>query len=437
MKHTNKKGFTIVELVIVIAVIAILAAVLIPTFTNLIKKAKISSDTQLAKNLNTALTSEEVLGNIPTTFAEVIDILRDNGYIVANLNPTQEGNFYAWDEVTNQILYIDEEFNVIYHSKDLDESSKTANPKWHIAVSTEEARQFAESKGVTVSLAPKSYEFMTQLNNMINGSVVLTEDITVTANADAEKLIVANGANISVNLAGSKIVINEADQVFNGNRAFTVDGGKLVISGGTVNAANSTTGTNGSYGAIRVNGGDAQVTDMILSNNRNNGMNIKVLEGGTATIGGKTEITSERGGCVESGGIVTITGGTFNQVGAPIDWCSTVLAVCSGGELIVTGGTFNGANDVISVFSSGGTIKIQGGTFNLGDGTPFALTTAADADADSVVEITGGTFGGKAWDQFTEAEWIALCGGNTPEVEIVKNAGQVVKVILTLAKPAA
>ena len=54
MKHTNKQGFTIVELVIVIAVIAILAAVLIPTFSNLIKKANISNDTAIAKNLNTA-----------------------------------------------------------------------------------------------------------------------------------------------------------------------------------------------------------------------------------------------------------------------------------------------------------------------------------------------------------------------------------------------
>ena len=35
----NKKGFTIVELVIVIAVIAILSAILIPTFVNLTDKA--------------------------------------------------------------------------------------------------------------------------------------------------------------------------------------------------------------------------------------------------------------------------------------------------------------------------------------------------------------------------------------------------------------
>ena len=38
MKKYTNKGFTIVELVIVVAVIAILAAVLIPTFASLIKK---------------------------------------------------------------------------------------------------------------------------------------------------------------------------------------------------------------------------------------------------------------------------------------------------------------------------------------------------------------------------------------------------------------
>lgn len=40
MKKQTKKGFTLVELVIVIAVIAILSAILIPTFGNVISQAK-------------------------------------------------------------------------------------------------------------------------------------------------------------------------------------------------------------------------------------------------------------------------------------------------------------------------------------------------------------------------------------------------------------
>ena len=50
MKKHNKKGFTIVELVIVIAVIAILAAVLIPTFTGVTEKAQKSAALQNAEN---------------------------------------------------------------------------------------------------------------------------------------------------------------------------------------------------------------------------------------------------------------------------------------------------------------------------------------------------------------------------------------------------
>lgn len=57
MKKKRGKAFTIVELVIVIAVIAILAAVLIPTFSTVIKKAKVSADEQAAANMNTALSA--------------------------------------------------------------------------------------------------------------------------------------------------------------------------------------------------------------------------------------------------------------------------------------------------------------------------------------------------------------------------------------------
>ena len=49
----NRKGFTLTELVIVIAVIAILAAVLIPTFTGIIGKANDSAVLQEARNVYT------------------------------------------------------------------------------------------------------------------------------------------------------------------------------------------------------------------------------------------------------------------------------------------------------------------------------------------------------------------------------------------------
>lgn len=49
MKKLNKKGFTIVELAIVIAVIAVLAAVLIPTFSGVVNRANESAAIQQAE----------------------------------------------------------------------------------------------------------------------------------------------------------------------------------------------------------------------------------------------------------------------------------------------------------------------------------------------------------------------------------------------------
>lgn len=49
MKRNNKKGFTIVELVIVVAVIAILAGVLIPTFVGVVAEAQNAAAVSEAK----------------------------------------------------------------------------------------------------------------------------------------------------------------------------------------------------------------------------------------------------------------------------------------------------------------------------------------------------------------------------------------------------
>ena len=44
-KFTNKKGFTLMEMLIVVAIIAILIAIAIPTFNNALNKSKVGTDT--------------------------------------------------------------------------------------------------------------------------------------------------------------------------------------------------------------------------------------------------------------------------------------------------------------------------------------------------------------------------------------------------------
>ncbi len=108
MKRTNKKGFTLVELVIVIAVIAILAAVLIPTFSNIIKKSKVSNDTQLVKNLNTALATDAAINGKHGCMQSALDAAFEFGYDVSKINASATDNKILWDQVNDVFCYLNE-----------------------------------------------------------------------------------------------------------------------------------------------------------------------------------------------------------------------------------------------------------------------------------------------------------------------------------------
>jgi prepilin-type N-terminal cleavage/methylation domain-containing protein len=65
MKNINKKkGFTLIELIIVIAIIGILATIAVPKFGNIQKDAKIKADIASAKVIADAASTEYVQENI-------------------------------------------------------------------------------------------------------------------------------------------------------------------------------------------------------------------------------------------------------------------------------------------------------------------------------------------------------------------------------------
>jgi len=107
MKKLNRKGFTIVELVIVIAVIGVLAAVLIPTFTKMIRKSQVSTDTQLIRNLNTALEADKVESK-HVTMTQALQSAKDYGYDISKINASRTNNEIVWDSDNDVFCYVNE-----------------------------------------------------------------------------------------------------------------------------------------------------------------------------------------------------------------------------------------------------------------------------------------------------------------------------------------
>ena len=77
MKKSNKKGFTLVELIVVIAIMAILAAVLVPTVTSKIRDANESAANSSASAVANNVQSEII--SIKSGLAS-----NDNKYVVAD-----------------------------------------------------------------------------------------------------------------------------------------------------------------------------------------------------------------------------------------------------------------------------------------------------------------------------------------------------------------
>ena len=104
MNRNTKKGFTIVELIIVIAVIAVLAAVLIPTFSNLINQAQQAKDTALVSDLNKGL---KMSGKNFDTMHDALTAVEENvGINVAKINAVATDSEILWDSVNQCFVYL-------------------------------------------------------------------------------------------------------------------------------------------------------------------------------------------------------------------------------------------------------------------------------------------------------------------------------------------
>lgn len=106
------------ELVIVIAVIAVLAAVLIPTFANIVDRANMSSDQQSVANMNKILIADSI-DDKPESLQEIYDILESGGFKGDGLVAVSEGYEFAWMKSENKIVLLNTENRTVVYPDEL------------------------------------------------------------------------------------------------------------------------------------------------------------------------------------------------------------------------------------------------------------------------------------------------------------------------------
>lgn len=77
LRNKKKKGFTLIELIIVIAIIAILVAIAVPQFGKIRAKANISADMANAKSLYSAIAACVADETLPANTDAIIDLEED------------------------------------------------------------------------------------------------------------------------------------------------------------------------------------------------------------------------------------------------------------------------------------------------------------------------------------------------------------------------
>lgn len=119
-----KQGFTLVELVVVIAVIAILSGASVGAYFGIISQANKSTDDQTLKLINDGLKREEIISGKPETASKAFEaILNQTDIDLYNVDPKDANSFYVYDLENNKVYIDDGNNNVRDENNTIDYNS--------------------------------------------------------------------------------------------------------------------------------------------------------------------------------------------------------------------------------------------------------------------------------------------------------------------------
>ena len=344
IKRNNKKGFTIVELVIVIAVIAILAAVLIPTFAGIIKKANLSADMQAVRQMNVALAADGAV--TPTDIFALHEVLAENGMTSEDYRPLTNDTYFFWDADLNRVLHVDKDMIVIAPEEYAGQAYSTTSKWYSLSLEImEEKIDIKDGKATVANGAQMQYV----LNEIKDGK----REVAITVNG-------------TIDMMGAAFNLPSFDKEYN----ITISGGGTIKNVTAIDyaqeALSSKAGQNGVYDCAlipSVNAGSTVTISNVTFENLNvkntNASGVALLignvAGGTATIEGVTINNSSVIGHRNTGALVGRVGDKGNLIIKGDIKLNNVDVMTVGGR----SGMLVGVNDESTIDASAAAIKLD------------------------------------------------------------------------------
>lgn len=162
----NKKGFTMIELIIVIAVIAVLTAILVPTFIHLASKAGDASDKTIVKNANTQLALKAAQGRRNTSMSEAVKDVDEIGYHMSGVS-TSNGNQICWDRLNDRFVLFNKDNQII-----LADGDRTQPTEEELVDFFKPVSNFADA-GKFTPYAKSDFDFGDSGVSLTNGTLAL------------------------------------------------------------------------------------------------------------------------------------------------------------------------------------------------------------------------------------------------------------------------
>lgn len=202
MKRKQNKGFTLVELLVVISIVAVLSTVSVVGYMAFRDKANKSKDDSLVTQMNTALQADEALSGKPKHPTAALEVLAENGILLDKVKPAQKDYSYLWDSASNRVVLVDTEMKVSAPANvTLDEDHKEnyftfiGNPedRTKFQVSGQDVFSYYLTDGFTAS----TFEASTGFD--VGKNAITTAKYTNTSGTAKSVVLRTNGGTLTVN----------------------------------------------------------------------------------------------------------------------------------------------------------------------------------------------------------------------------------------------